>query len=77
MRIMPGAGAERGGSQIYEPNELEKNIVHARILNNFQQPMEVEGEVHFERRTQMDLLVTMFNFVRDFLFCPNDWGGGG
>ena len=55
LRILPGAGAERGGSQIYKPNELEKNIVHARMVNTFQQPMEVEGEVHYERRTQYDM----------------------
>lgn len=55
MRIMPSAGTERGGSQIYHPNQLEKNIVHSRIINNFQQPMEVEGENHYERRTQFDI----------------------
>jgi len=55
LRIMPCDGPEKGGSHIYEANMLEKRIVHARIYNNFTEPMEVEGEKHYERRTQFDM----------------------
>lgn len=55
LRITPGHGSEMGGSQIRDSNTLEKRIVHARIHNNFTEPMEVEGENHYERRTQFEV----------------------
>ncbi|XP_063678250.1 uncharacterized protein LOC134814140 [Bolinopsis microptera] len=55
MRILPTDGEEVGGSAMYHSNMLEKKIVHARILNTFQEPFEVEDENHYERRVQFDL----------------------
>ena len=64
MRITPGHGSEMGGSQIRDSNTLEKRIVHARIHNNFTEPMEVEGENHYERRTQFEVWVVWFLFSK-------------
>lgn len=54
MRIFPVDG-NKGGSNIWHPQELEKMIVHTRVTNNYQEPVELEGENHYERRTNFDL----------------------
>ena len=59
MRILPTDGEEVGGSAMYHSGMLEKKIVHARILNTFQEPFEVEDENHYERRVQFDLWVSL------------------
>jgi len=46
---------EYQGSHIERTHDLEKHIVHTRVVNNYQPHLEVEGETLYERRTIFDM----------------------